>query len=177
MPLPHNETTLLLDDFESGNMQKWDSFLSNNSNITANVTSPGQFGTHAMKVDYSIGEGGWGGVERIFVVPQNWSTYQTIQFSFYGTNSSSTIRFEILENHGIGSNVDSSERFEYKFNDNFNGWKTFNLPWNIFVRRSDWQPEGAPNDGFSRTIIWGFNFAPVNGQGSFQVDDIKLVSP
>ncbi|HKG53579.1 MAG TPA: carbohydrate binding domain-containing protein [Anaerolineales bacterium] len=56
-------------------------------------------------------------------------------------------------------------------------WRTFNLPWNNFVHRSDWQPEGAPNDGFGLTTIWGFNISPVNGYGSFQVDEIKLINP
>jgi hypothetical protein len=46
-----------------------------------------------------------------------------------------------------------------------------------FVRRVDWQPQGAPNDGFSGTQIWGFNFSPINGHGSFQVDGIQLLKP
>lgn len=130
-----------------------------------------------MKIDFSIGEGGWAGLERIFTMPQNWAPYQTISFGFYGTNSGVTIRFEVLDNRGWGSAGDSAERFEYKFTDNFNGWKTFNLPWSAFVRRSDWQPEGAPNDGFNLTSVWGFNFSPVSGQGSFQVDELKLSNP
>jgi hypothetical protein len=87
------------------------------------------------------------------------------------------IRFEILDNRGPGSTGDSAERFEYKFTDNFNGWKTFALPWNVFVRRTDWQPEGAPNDGLGLTAVWGFNFSPITGQGIFQVDDVRLTNP
>jgi hypothetical protein len=82
-----------------------------------------------------------------------------------------------LDNRSEGSNGDTAERFEYKFSDNFNGWRTFNLPWNAFARRSDWQPEGAPNDGLGLRNIWGFNISPVNGWGSFQVDNIKLINP
>jgi len=97
--------TLLVDSFESGNLQNWKAFRSDNSNTTVNVVSPGQFGPYAMKVDYSIGSGGWAGVENIFVVPQNWSLFQRISFEFYGTNSGSTIRFEILDNGSRGNNA------------------------------------------------------------------------
>jgi endoglucanase len=181
-PIPTNTfvpppVTTLLDDFESGHLQNWSSFRSDNSNVSASVVSPGQFGTYALKIDYTVGSGGWAGIQNVFVAPQNWSLFQRISFGFYGTNSGATIRFEILNNRGWGSTSDTAERFEYKFSDNFNGWRAFDLPWNAFVRRSDWQPEGAPNDGFGLGTIWGFNISPVNGQGSFQVDDIKLISP
>lgn len=182
MPLPTNTfvspaiTTLLLDDFESG-LQKWTAFQSANSSVSAAVVSPGQFGNYAMKIDYRVGTGGWAGIENLFATPQNWSPFQRISFDFYGTNSGAMIRFEILDNRGVVSGTDTAERFEYKFSDNFHGWRTFNLPWNAFGHRSDWQPEGAPNDGFGLKTIWGFNISPVNGQGSFQVDNINLISP
>jgi hypothetical protein len=48
---------------------------------------------------------------------------------------------------------------------------------NVFVRRADWQPEEAPNDGFNVTTMWSFNFSPLSGQGSFQVENIKLTNP
>jgi aryl-phospho-beta-D-glucosidase BglC (GH1 family) len=175
-PIPDSKA-LLLDNFEAGNLQSWQPFRSENSTLTASVASPGYSGSYALKVDHNIGGGGWAGVERLYTTPQNWTSYQGVHFAFYGTNSAATIRFEILDNRSPGSNGDTAERFEYKFTDNFTGWTTFQLPWSAFVRRGDWQPDGAPNDGFSRTAIWGFNFSPVSGQGSFQVDDIELVAP
>ena len=174
---PPAVVTLLLDGFESGQLQNWNSFRSDNSSVIASAVSPGQFGNYAMKIDYNVGSGGWAGIESHFVAPQNWSLFQRITFQFYGTNSGATIRFEILDNRSLGSNTDTAERFEYKFSDNFNGWRSFNLPWNAFARRSDWQPEGAPNDGLGLRNIWGFNISPVTGWGSFQVDNIKLINP
>ncbi|HET9909801.1 MAG TPA: cellulase family glycosylhydrolase [Anaerolineales bacterium] len=165
-----------LENFESSWRHNWRTFKSNTSSVTSQVVSPGASGTYAMKLDYNIRKDGWGGIERVFVISQDWTTYQSIQFNFYGTNSGSTIRFEVLDNRSAGSSSDTAERFEYNFTDNFTGWKTFKLSWNEFVRRADWQPKGAPNDGFSLTAIRGFNFSPINGQGSFQVDDIKLVN-
>jgi hypothetical protein len=163
-----------LDDFESGTLQNWRSFQSNNASLTYSIASPGQFGRNALRIDFRVGEGGWAGLENIFSSPQNWSGYRTLSFGFFGMNSGATVRFEILDNRGAASNADTAERFEFKFSDNFNGWKTFTLPWSAFSRRGDWQPQGAPNDGFTRTTIWGFNISPVNGAGSFLVDDIQL---
>ena len=176
-PVLRTGINLLLDNFESGGLQNWRSFRSSNSSITASAVSPGQFGSSAMKVDFNIAPGGWGGMENIFAAPQNWRSFQALRFGFYGTNSGATIRFEILDNRAVGSNWDSAERFEYKFSDNFSGWKTFNLPWYAFVRRADWQPEGAPNDGFNLITVWGFNVSPINGQGGFLVNDIQLTNP
>ncbi|HSL46497.1 MAG TPA: cellulase family glycosylhydrolase [Anaerolineales bacterium] len=170
------ETLLSLDNFESAGIQKWRLFHSSNSSISANMVSPGLSGTYAVKIDYGVGEGGWAGIERTFAVAQNWTAFETLSFGFLGTNSGATIRFEVLDNRAPGSNSDTAERFEYKFTDNFTGWKTFDLPWSSFVRRSDWQPEGAPNDGLGLTAVWGFNVSPVNGQGSFQLDEIALVN-
>lgn len=174
-PVPSTDITLSLEDFESGQLQNWGSFRSDNSMVTASVVSPGQSGMHALKIDFNLGSGGWGGIERIFATPQDWKRYETIQFGFYGTNSGASIRFEVLDNRRWGSSGDTAERFEFKFTDNFAGWKTFELPWSAFRRRSDWQPEGAPDDGLNLDAIWGYNFSPLSGWGSFQVDDIKLI--
>ncbi len=83
-----------------------------------------------------------------------------------------TIRLELYDNRSDPTQ-DTSERFEYKFTNNFTGWKSFSVPWSSFTRRS-WQPAGAPNDGLTLTEIYGFNFSPTRGTGSFQVDQIQL---
>jgi hypothetical protein len=127
-----------------------------------------------MQFDYSVGEGGWAGIERIFPAPQDWTLYQEISFAFYGANSGRTIRFELLENRAPGSNLDTAERFEYRFADTLRGWRTFHISWTSFSRRSDWQPQGAPDDGFNRAAIWGMNFSPIDGYGIFRVDEIRL---
>ena len=168
---------LVLDDFESGRFENWGIFRSPNSHVGASLVTPGHVGSYAIRISYIISDGGWGGVERHFDGSQTWKGYQSIGFCFFGTNSGATIRFEILDNRAPGRQGDSAERFEYKFSDNFNGWRTFRLPWNAFNRRSDWQPEGAPNDGFNLTEVWGFNFSPLAGAGSFQLDDIRLSDP
>jgi hypothetical protein len=38
-------------------------------------------------------------------------------------------------------------------------------------------PEGAPDDGFGRTQVWGLNFAVINGAAHIQVAGLRLVGP
>jgi endo-1,3-1,4-beta-glycanase ExoK len=85
--------------------------------------------------------------------------------------------WEILDNRQAGSATDTSERFEYRFTDNRRGWQHFTINWLSFTRRSDWQPDGAPNDGFTRSEIWALNFAVISGAGQFQLDEINLTAP
>jgi hypothetical protein len=87
------------------------------------------------------------------------------------------MRLEILDNRQPGSTTDTAERFEYRFTDNWTGWQHFTVPVSSFTRRADWQPAGAPNDGFGRSQIWGFNFAVISGTANFQLDQIRLTSP
>ncbi|MGZ6316369.1 MAG: carbohydrate binding domain-containing protein, partial [Anaerolineales bacterium] len=68
----------------------------------------------------------------------------------------------------------TSERFEYLFKDNFTGWRAMALPWTRFTRRTTWQPAGAPNNGLTLTQVWGYSFAPLNGSGTFEIDQILL---
>jgi hypothetical protein len=156
---------LVLDDFESGSTSKWSIFKDAGTTMTKSSVSPGAVGNYAMKVQYTIVS--WGGVSQGFSAAQNWSSYQTFDFWFNGSNAGNTIRLEVSENRAAGSSTDTSERFEYKFVDDFTGWRQFSLPRAAFQRRSDWQPSGAPNDGFSLTVVWGLNFSPDQRHGQF----------
>lgn len=174
VPTPSAQTHVV-EDFETGQALDWATFQSPNSSISINMASPGQAGNYALAVNFSVGASGWAGAGKYFAAPADWSPYQGIRLWFNGSNSGATLRLEILDNRSPGSSTDTSERFEYIFADHFTGWRSFDLGWDVFVRRPDWQPAGAQNDGFQRTQIWGFNFSPVNGQGSFQVDSIQVL--
>ena len=160
---------LVLDDFESGALAKWQTFRGPGSAISGGTTSPGYLGNYAMWVNYNIAD--WGGIEQLFGASRNWSGYTTFEFWFYGNGSNNTIRVELYDN---GSSASSAERFEYRFVDNFAGWRRFTLPFSSFVRRTDWQPVGAPNDNLTLTGMWGFNFSPLGGTNSFKVDQVQL---
>ncbi len=174
-PTPaHSGSNLVLDDFERGSTSLWNTFKDSSSKINISIVSPGKTGSYALKLNYNLGSNGWGGAGQGFSRPQDWHAYASFNFQFYGTNSGHTIRLELLDDRALGSSGDTSERFEYKFQDNFSGWKTYNLPWTAFTRRKDWQPGGAPNNGLTLSQMWGFDFTPLNGSGSFQLDQIQL---
>ncbi|MBA3469096.1 MAG: glycoside hydrolase family 9 protein [Herpetosiphonaceae bacterium] len=170
--------TRVLDSFESGSLSAWSVFKDPSSSVTPLIVSPGQLGQNALRVSYSISS--YGGIQQLFSASQGWNLYQGIRFGFNGANTGATFRLEVLDNSSsAGNNPDAAERWVYTFTDNVAGWRTIIVPWSAFSRRSDWQPTGAPNDGFGRTQIWGFSFAPSPASGSsgsstFQLDQIEL---
>jgi hypothetical protein len=166
-------TYTVLDDFESGSTSKWSTFKDASTLMSPSTVSPGKLGNYAMNVQYSIVS--YGGVAQGYTTPQDWSSNQAVEFWFNGGNSGNTIRLEVSDNRPAGSTTDTAERFEYKFVDNWTGWRYISVPWSSFTRRADWQPAGAPNDGFTLTQIWGFNFAPISGSGYFQLDQVQLM--
>ncbi len=169
--------TLWLATFDSGTATGWSGFRDSNSSISSAIVAPGAVGAYALQVKASVAGSGWAGVQRLYTTPQNWHAYARLQFWFYGTNSGAPMRLEVLDNRQAGSTTDTSERFVYLFTDNWTGWKHFALPWSSFTRRADWQPAGAPNDGFGRTQVWGFNFSVISGAETFRIDQIKLTTP
>lgn len=169
-----NPIYTLRDGFESGSTSRWGTMGDAGSTITRSAVSPGGQGSYAMRVDYSIAS--WGGINANHVsAPEDWSTHQGLEFWLSGTGSGNIIRLEILDNRGPGSTSDTSERWEYRIRDDFSGWRQFSVPWSSFTRRTDWQPAGAPNDGFTLTDVWGYNFSPLSGTGSFRLDQVQLL--
>ncbi len=165
----------MLDDFETGSVSQWAVFKDSNSTVSRRSVSPGRVGNYAMQVDYGMAAGGWGGVEQLYGTPQDWSSSAQIEFWGYGANSGNWLRLEVLDNRADGTTGDTAERFEFRFQDNWSGWKQIVVPWSAFQRRADWQPAGAPNDGFNRDRIHGFNLSLLNGSGGFGLDQIQLV--
>ncbi len=80
----------MLAGFENGSQDGWTTFRSSSTSITPSVVSPGKIGNYAIKVDYSIAQGGWGGVAHDFSTPQSWTPYTTFRFWFYGNNTGNT---------------------------------------------------------------------------------------
>lgn len=160
---------LILDDFESGTLTKWNTFAGPGSNITGSTSAPAQAGNYAMNVNYNVTD--WAGIEQLFNAGRNWSGYNYLDFWFYGNSSGNRFRVELYDN---GVSAGSAERFEYQFVDDVAGWRHFTIPLSSFTRRSDWQPSGVPNDGLTLTQMWGFNFSPLSGSNSFKMDQVQL---
>jgi hypothetical protein len=160
---------LVLDDFESGTLSKWNTFAGPGSGITGGTFAPGQVGNYGMSVSYNVTD--WAGIEQVFTTGRNWGGYNYLDFWFYGNGSGNRFRVELYDN---GASAGSAERFEYQFTDDVAGWRHFTIPLNSFTRRGDWQPNGAPNDGLTLTQVWGFNFSPLGGNSAFRADQVQL---
>ncbi len=141
---------------------------------------PGQSGDNTvLRVDYEISS--FGGFSYLFNdgeawTTQDWSTFANFDFWYYGNESGRAIQVELFDNRAAGSTSDSAERFFYRFDDDFDGWQFIRIPLSEFERRSDWQPSGAPNDGFGLIEMHGYAFAFPNGTDmtTTYIDDVSL---
>jgi hypothetical protein len=138
------------------------------------LARPGQSGTiGVLQVDYNVVD--FGGFGQSFQVagPQDWSNFTSFDFWFYGTASGLTYQAEISDNRS-DPNTDTSERFDFQFTDTIPGWQYISIPFEDFTRATDFQPGGAPDDGFTLTEIWAWTIVLPNGADTVYFDDIAL---
>ncbi len=134
--------------------------------------------TIALNADFDIVA--WGGFTHVFNDGENWTTqdwrdYNSISFAFLGANSGGTIQFEIFDNRNPEQAGDTAERWYYRFDDDAHGWRLIEIPFVDFARRSDWQPGGAPDDGFNLEEVSGYAFGLPGGSGFAIIDDVQLI--
>ena len=186
--------SLSIDNFESGlttgkdifdNQIGYSTWGSTQGNVAITVTSGmtctgGTLPNSVLKVTSNIEN--WGGFTDAF--PRNatwrhqdWSRYDGLRFWFYGTNSGKQIQVEIFDNRQLENTGDSAERYYQRFPDNFSGWQQISLPFALFQRRSDYQPGGAPANGFNLTNVSGYAFnLPKVGMSTtlYYIDQVEL---
>ena len=133
-----------------------------------------------LRVDYEIGA--WGGFTYAFTdgtgwASQDWTGHNALRFWLYGNDTGHIIQIEIFDNRAPGDNADSAERFFYHLLDDYAGWRQFSIPFAYFQRRSDWQPGGAPDDGFNLNEVngLGFGFPAGVGAQTAYLDDVEAV--
>jgi beta-glucanase (GH16 family) len=185
------ERVIVVDDYESGLPSGTDSnsngigFVTWGSEApslatplvadTDGLALPCQIGgNHLLKVDYDVTT--YGGFSHAFEnagvsewVSQDWSTYEGLSLWLYGSNTGGNFRLDLFDNRaasGPYADVDSAERFFYTIPDTFTGWQHLMIPFTDFVRRSDWQPAGAPDDGLTLTETWGYAMDLPSGVGA-----------
>jgi len=66
-----------------------------------------------------------------------------------------TMTFDYVRVYGA---EDTSENFEYRFRDNFEGWQLITIPFSEFSRSVS-QPVGAPDDGLNLDSVWGYGIS------------------
>ena len=131
---------------------------------------------HALKADYDVPSGGYGGFTTDLTDPQDWSAFAGIRFWYYGRQRSSAapgvVHFEIKDG---GANAGASELWNTTFLDDTVGWHLVTIPFASLVYRSDYQPVGGIDHKLNLTKMWGYALTvPSPDKGSFDFDDVQL---
>ena len=131
-----------------------------------------------LSVSYVINS--FGGFSHVLTdgtswTPQDWTDYSTLEFWLYGADSGGVIMVELFDNRAADSTRDTAERWFYRLDDDFTGWQHFSIPFTYFQRRTDWQPDGAPNDQLDLTEVHGYAFSFPSGVGE-QISYIDTVT-
>jgi len=136
--------------------------------------------TRALAVNYDVAT--FGGFSHVFTdgttrTPQDWTGHNAISFWVLGSNTGAEVQFEIFDNLNPDVPGDSAERWFYRFVDDSYAWKLVEIPFVEFQRRSDWQPDGALDDGLNLNAVTGYGFGMPAGVGSkvLVIDDIRIV--
>jgi len=171
-----------LADFEAGLSDNWFTFFGGSTVTTTQIVvgdaDPlarlAQIGDNGiLEADFNISDFGGFGTDFVASGPQDWSTTDGFSFWFYGTGSGLDYQAEISDNRSDPS-IDTSERFDYTFVDDTLGWRRISIPWSDFTRATDFQPGGAPDDGFTLTEIWAWAVVLPLGADIVYFDDFGL---
>lgn len=192
------DDTLLIDDFETGVPQQdadgvavgYIAWGDQTGNTVLGVSQAQPFTDLALpdattnnqvfRIDYEIG--GWGGFTHAFTdgdewTSMDWTAHNALQFWLYGNNTGQPIQVDIFDNRNLDIVGDSAERYFYRLLDDYTGWQQYTIPLAFFQRRTDFQPNGAPDDGFNLDAVSGYAFGFPAGVGaqSAYIDDVQLV--
>ncbi len=180
-----------LDNFESGIPSGFvafaDSWDGSGSSTTISLgtatdnlpTVPPMNGTTVASVTYHIAtSGSWGGgpgyagVSRDFASSVDLSGFNALRFWYKGSNTGMTTKVELKT---AGTNVGGySNRFVYSFTDDSSSWRYFVLPFNGFVKRTDYNPGAALGDSPDLTVVWGYSILLPVADGSFAMDEVSV---
>jgi beta-glucosidase len=139
--------------------------------VVAAADRPGADATnHALDLPYAVTS--YGGFSDDLSAPQDWSSYGGFSFWVKGTGSGQRVEYEIKDG---GSDGEHSELWQGFFTDSVAGWQQVQEPFADFVKRTDYQPSGAPSDGvLNLTSMWGFAINLPQASGHLQFDDFLL---
>lgn len=172
-----------LADFEGGPPSGW--FVFNGASSVSTTTQivsdsdplarPDQVGDNEiLAASFNISDyGGFGQDLTALGGPQDWSIYHSFSFWFYGSGSGLAYQAEISDNRSDPA-IDTSERFDYTFVDDVPGWRLIDIPFSSFSRAVDFQPGGAPDDGFTLTEIYAWAIVLPQGADLVHFDDVQV---
>ena len=122
----------------------------------------------ALTINYDIAA--WGGFTHAFTdgdnwISHDWTSHNALRFWLYGNNTGQIIQVELFDNRAPDGNADTAERFFFHVVDDYEAWQQFTIPFAHVQRRGDWQPGGAPDDGFNLDAVNGLAFGfPAGGR-------------
>ncbi|GAA5180025.1 hypothetical protein GCM10023322_11360 [Rugosimonospora acidiphila] len=128
-------------------------------------------GDHGLDVSYHVTD--YGGYTEDLATAQDWTAYGGFSFWVKQTGTGQRIEFEIKDG---GADGEHSELWQGFFTDSATGWQQIKVPFSDFVKRTDFQPTGAPTDGrLDLTSMWGYaiNMA-ASTSGDLVFDDVVL---
>jgi hypothetical protein len=162
----------IIADFEAPDIGPWVPFTSDGgkppSYFTKELTSPGKFGKHALKLDYNLGLNIAGGLEYICEPAQDWSRSSCLRFWFYGNHTGHPINLAIADQLAA---TRQKGHFQCELRDDFTGWREVVLPWRAFQSTDPGRTE--PFD-FSKVRRMSFVLFSQK-KGSFQLDQVELL--
>ena len=130
---------------------------------------------HALKADYDVPSGGYGGFVQDLAEPQDWSAFAGIRFWYYGRPRNAApgrVYFEIKDG---GTGPGASELWNTSFLDDTLGWHLVTIPFNQLAYRGDYQPVGGIDHVLNLTKMWGWALTvPPGDKGSFDFDDVQV---
>lgn len=126
---------------------------------------------HALDVPYTVA--GYGGFSYDLSAAQDWSLYGGFSFWEKGTGSGQKVEYEIKAG---GTNASNAELWQGFFTDAATGWHQVTEPFSSLVKRTDYQPTGAPTDGvLNLTAMWGLAInLPSNATGHLLFDNFSV---
>jgi beta-glucanase (GH16 family) len=134
-----------------------------------------------LAVAYDIDS--WGGFTHAFTdgtewTSQDWTTHNAVSFWLFGNDTGGSVQMDLFDNRSTEVSGDSAERWYYRLDDDYTGWRQFSIPFALFQRRTDFQPNGAPDDGLGLDQVSGYAFGFPGGVGAqiAYLDDLRLVT-
>jgi len=115
------------------------------------------------------------GDEATYWVPYDWRAYDGISFRLYGHGSGNGLFVDVIDNRNPHVPGDTAERYVHYFADDFEGWRTIEIPFEAFMRK-DSGPH-APDDGLGLDAVhgWAIGATATDGPATWYVDDFALV--
>ncbi len=115
------------------------------------------------------------GHEATIWIPYDWRAWDGISFRLYGRGSGAGLFVDVIDNRNPHLPGDTAERYVYDLADDFEGWRTIEIPFGAFMRK-DSGPH-APNDGLGLDAVhgWAIGATVTDGPATWYVDDFALV--